>query len=182
MDDEIGRKCSSLLRFLHWASGLFGFNVLCSQGQAPSSACWGMCYPTVFISGPSSAGEQLQTFLSPPGSNQVDRQASQPSLTLLTQPFWDIPIVRGKHIHVTGIKWSTGTVCPASLGLFVWLIFSTLPEQVFEPLVCSCKLYWKKCSVPGELSTRSHLSVYGKAGYRCQYSLCWCASRLMQGE
>lgn len=35
-----------------------------------------------------------------PSSNQVDRQTSQPSLTLLRQPFWHVPDMRGKHMHI----------------------------------------------------------------------------------
>lgn len=87
---------------------------VCSQGRPPALPAGGCVLPHSVCLWAMQCWGTAPNLPVVPQQHQGDREASQPSLVLLSQPCWDIPGVRGKDMPVTGMWWSTGTVCLSS--------------------------------------------------------------------
>lgn len=85
---------------------------------------------SVYLWAPSSAEawEQLQTFLALIAALKWTGRGFPASSDFAQAAILAYSWYRGKYMHVTDIKWSTGTARPTSLGLSVRPMFSTLPE------------------------------------------------------
>lgn len=167
----------------HFLLGLQSFlGSVCPQGQADSSTWWGVCHPTVFASRPSSAeaGEQLQTSLSPTAQSRAQQRLPSYLWHCSGSHSGIFPIQGQAHdeqgcneaqglsvqFHWSSLSGHRQAQCPAWIGVWAPGLFL----QIVLVKVLSTR----------EFSTKSHLSVNGKAGFRCH--LCWSVSRLMQGE